>query len=702
MTTQLDPYVSESVNIDPRTLGTEMLLLNYPEKNSAPRSDMTHKQLMQAMLLKGGEQPFQFTGWESIFGEYEFDKTRRTQDAEVLAVIPKYRSVSGMHQINENPTLTVIYLGLDDRKIHYFNVDAYTKCSDGYGYYNKTMNRHMLSEGRFLPKETVLSTSPIHDGNAYGLGINVNAAYISLPETIDDAILISQSVADRMESRAIHTMTIRVSPGQHPLNLYGDENEFKFFPDIGEVVNEDGIVCGFRTPSDSTFMSDTLDSELCRPHYMHDMLYRAPPGSVVLDVDCYMNKCKVPKHLYTQIEKYTEADNIYFRQIVEVYKKYKLKNAISPAFSTLVTKAISRLSAAGIPLRDIPFKSNTKLVSKDTAIDFLQIDITYTHPIDTTLGFKITGRDGNKGVVCSIWPDEDMPVDDFGIRAGICIDPCSPFNRMNPGQLYEQFINRVSEFVRRELVKTRSYEYLMDYFRMINPKYSELVSSLHPTVEKQQKFIQGAIDKGIYLNILPALKTITPKLILDLNAKYQPTLTPVTYTLTHSDGTTERIRTKKPVCIGSKYLYLLYKMPEAAAAGISYINQYRTPVRPSSAARHLSPISQTPLRFGEDEIRIMTAATDPVTVMRWMCLHANSPVGVDKMIEAQLTADKPSRIDRIDISNEELVTTNTIVGIVHHMFATLGIDSRNVATRGMTKSTRTKYFKDLKGLAQTE
>ena len=38
---------------------------------------------------------------------------------------------------------------------------------------------------------------------------------------------------------------------------------------------------------------------------------------------------------------------------------------------------------------------------------------------------------GNKGVVSTIWKDEDMPVDDFGIRAEIIMNSSAVFNRIS-------------------------------------------------------------------------------------------------------------------------------------------------------------------------------------------------------------------------------------------------------------------------------
>jgi hypothetical protein len=58
-----------------------------------------------------------------------------------------------------------------------------------------------------------------------------------------------------------------------------------------------------------------------------------------------------------------------------------------------------------------------------------------------------------------------------------------------------------------------------------------------------------------------------------------------------------------------------------------------------------------------------------------MCLQGNSPNGVDATIEELLTNPYPTRINRIPISNSDLLNSNTIVLLFRHMMATIGLGS---------------------------
>ena len=280
-----------------------------------------------------------------------------------------------------------------------------------------------------------------------------------------------------------------------------------------------------------------------------------------------------------------------------------------------------------------------------------------------------------------------MPVDDYGIRADYIIDPITIVNRMNPGQLYDHFINRTSVFVARQMedfIDTDDkISYVLEYINYINPNYAKLIADRLVTESDKELFIDRIRSDGIYLVIPPFLNTMTPELMLFLEEKYKSHATPVEYNLRDENGNLiRRVRTMCPAAIGSKYVYLLYKLPNCKSPGVGYINQYKTPDRPSALAKHRSLVGQTPLRLGEDENRNLTMVVGSETTSRLMNIHANSSEGVDKLVNDLLTLDKPSKLNHVDISNDQLTNTNHIIHITKHMFATIGIDAVNTTIGG--------------------
>lgn len=291
-------------------------------------------------------------------------------------------------------------------------------------------------------------------------------------------------------------------------------------------------------------------------------------------------------------------------------------------------------------------------------------------------------------MICRIAEDEDMPTDDYGFRADLVVDPGSVISRMNTGQLNMQAINRISEFVRRRLEHVfadnpkKAAELLLDYYNDINPNYAKLVRQVRNTDAKLIDHVKWSIENGVHLNIPPFLETFYDKegeesIFLRLMKKWEVEISPVTYTVRGDAGGDRTARSEQPVCIGSKYMFLLCKLPEPSSPGVARTSHHGIPMKTPSDARSSSAISANPTRFGEDEFRILDSDVDSVENFRLMCLQSASPEGVDRAINSLLHAANPTQLDRITISTEELRDTNAVLGMWDHMMSTEGIDTRN-------------------------
>ncbi len=680
------PYLN-NVNVDTRALGLHVPLSPFAMQVSSVRLDMMAGHMSQAMVLKGSNFSYLFSGSEHNLGQYEYSETQREQPGMVVAVIPKYPPVmASSMRISNNPMLTVLYVGDNDKKLHVMDVRSYTLGSDGFGYKNVWVNTHLLRPGEYIPQETTLVTSPSHKDGCYCYGLEANVAYMTMEGTIEDAVIVSRSFADKAETQELHQHTITIDINEHPLDLYGDGVDIKFLPDIGDVVRQDGLLAAFRKEDTEGFLANTTPEALRVPQLMHDTCYFAPPGAEILDLDfAVARNAKAPAHLYRQVTKYTDAIKLYWKGIVEAYQRFKHQNPsaqLSQPVNRLVTTAINRLIAAGESVPGMARRPKVKLIGKNgRPIEFIQVTITYMTRRPCSLGFKMAGRDGHKGVICQIVDDADMPVDDYGIRADVVIAPDSVIARMNSGQLYEQAINRTSEFVRRRLLQhvatepDVAWDLLVDWYCDVNPNYAALVTAEYSDATDRLAHLKAAIQGGIHIHVPPGLETINMALIRHIKTKWKVPISPVTFTQRDIDGTLiGTFRTKRNVCIGSKYVLVLSKIPEASAPGVGYVNQYRTPMKPPPFDRIRHPIRQTPIRYGEDEWRIAKMdVKDPAEIMRVMCLQANSQKGLDALIERLLTDQHPSQIERVDISNDALMRSNTILRLFTHMFATTGI-----------------------------
>jgi len=392
--------LNSDLTVRPEFLGLQTLLSPFAAHSSAQRLTMFSSHSAQSLVIEGSEQPRCMTGYESIFGQYEFSKCRVTQDMVIRKVIPKFNpSAFKDTAINNIPSWTVIYTG-EDGMVHCMDVNTYTLLHDGFGYLNKMLclQEERLHPGNFIPKGTRLTTSPSHDGASWKMGTNANVIYLGEWSATEDACAISRSLAEKGTNLAILQTKLSIGVDDIPLNKYGDSTNYKCFPNIGEQVNPDGILIGLRPNNESTFVSDMLPSRLTEAELIHDELHRAPPGSTVIDVDVYINKPVMDKikdrddSIYKQFLDIQKAHEYYYNSVLDAYKELCTKDGEnlpwSPEFNTLVVKCAC-------------LSSNKKFVSKyiklfdaRDPVEFITVVITYAYRRKITLGSKLSDRCG--------------------------------------------------------------------------------------------------------------------------------------------------------------------------------------------------------------------------------------------------------------------------------------------------------------------
>lgn len=392
------PYLS-NVKVPVQLMGLASLLNPFLDKISAQRSEMWSGHLPQAQTIMGSEHPRIYSGYESIVGEYEHDTTVRDQDIQITKVIPRFVVDHGMYPVKVNPGYTIVYRGTQDNKIGYFHLNKHTTRSSEYGYANTWLNISQMNEGNFIPKEMKLCTSPSHEGNKYKMGTNLKVAFMSLPQVTKDAFVISESAAEKLTAVGYEKIAFKILPDQIPLDLYGNEDEYKFFPDVGEHVRDDGIICALRTPTADTFVSDMTKENLGRVQPLHDTVFCAPAGAEIVDVDIIVNrKCKVktPKEIFNQAQKYRSLINGYCTKVWEAYQDAVNKNLeITPAFNSLVTRCITSLLADNIRIPGYAKRAEIILTKKKEPIEFIYVTLTYRYLRRPQRGFKISDRMGS-------------------------------------------------------------------------------------------------------------------------------------------------------------------------------------------------------------------------------------------------------------------------------------------------------------------
>lgn len=666
---------TSDLNVPLELMGIPAFLSPMLHKVSTGRATMFSAHAAQAMVIDGAETPLISSGLEPKVGEYEFNKSARDQDVQIKELVPKFASNMSRGLTTHNPMITMVYLGAKDNLIGYVDIPSYTELGDGFGYINKKLNRHLLVKDSYIEQETKFVSAPNHDGNLYNLGVNATVCYMPDWNVTEDAFVLSDTLAKKMTHTVINTLNLSLNTNDIPLNLYGNEDEYKIFPDIGETVRDDGCIIALRNHDTSSLLSDITAESLRTLEPLHDEMHVAPPGAEIIDVQVFTHQRKYPKilkdELYVQLMEYQQQHILYYETIVNIYDKYlKLGYKFTPGFTNLATRCNMLChSRAGRQM---------VLMNKKEPVEFINLKITWAISRNVDKGFKISDRVGSKGVISEIRKAEDMPITADGIRADILISGESPFNRLNDGQYTEQFINYVSEVVRsriKNMPVNEAYDYVLRYVNLVRPIYGEYLESV--TRDNKEEFIEAVHENGIYFIIPPFCKNIVPatlkRIAEELDIRHQK----ISYASYDKHGNRVVHEIEEPGIIGSKYIYLLGKIPIDSVNCIEYgyVSQFGLPIKPGSRTiKTQSLIGSTPCRYGEDETMILCMSTKAETVKRMYGIYATSSEAANMLQYELLTAPNPSNIEHINMSTKEIIDSDISIALLKHQLAEAGYE----------------------------
>ena len=269
----------QKVKVDnPNHMLGKGLMMPFAASNSGSRKLMFGTQLEHRLPLLNPEVPFIQTGYENEFGKYSSSFVTVDENCNVIGIVPKY-SWLPKHQyfifvLKENGILDVI-----ERK-------EYKHVTENYGYLYNNEYLDSLSAGDKIAKGTPIQKSKSFDEfNNRMDGCNMLTVYSACEETMEDAIIVSESAAKKLASPLVKKVTVVINDNNIPLNLYGNINNYKSFPDIGEeTVNS--ILCGLRIEKKEECLFSQSYSRL-RELAISDERYTV--SGRVVDIDVYCN-----------------------------------------------------------------------------------------------------------------------------------------------------------------------------------------------------------------------------------------------------------------------------------------------------------------------------------------------------------------------------------------------------------------------------
>lgn len=564
----------------------------WVDVNSGPRKVMFAGHLPQALVISGSEERYWQTGTEARFGEYSFS-VKAPSDIEILRVIDRFPRSRTIGSTITNPQRIAIYVDhkAPGRPIGCLDLRDYSLEHQYFGFqFNKTSHFHRISKGAMFEEGTEFLTSPsIKQGGGYGYGLNLMFANMSHPAVSEDGILISESALKKMSFNMIETRTASWGQNRYGLNLFGDpraedpRKRYKIFKDVGERIRPDGLLMATREFDERLAVCSMgiHDTRMLDMTYDEKLYTRSGDGTII-DVMVYHDNRSLPNGMNDQVEYYKDLTDRFYREILEEYNiQYKARRG-----EMFLTDEFHRLVLEACAMTDYDIGDVVQKLYHKAPIDDWRVEFKIQYTVLPNIGNKATGCAGDKGVVCHVLPDNEMPRNEFGVQVEVVMSPESPFNRQNFGGLYEPYFNQVTrEFlvtVRNSIeigadaqpTQKQIQEDMPKQQRAYDKVWSDLVrlyEILSPTMYDHYGSNEFDSDekRALHLSWLlrfPCIHILSPthnmtawrEAVEACEAEFPPRVGPVQY----RDYSGEWVWTEEDVEIGHKYFMLLEKISD--------------------------------------------------------------------------------------------------------------------------------------------
>ena len=628
----------------------------FPGYISSPRLAMFCGHIGQSLVVEGSTINRLSTGVAREYAKNIHD-VRFPCNSKVLKIIHKYPETLGADSVKENPLTTIIYENSESdlREVGILNLERFHCIHQYFGFrYKHREEIRMVQPDACIPKDTIIATSPSiteHGDYKYGLGAQV--AMMSVPPVIEDGIIVSKSFAKRCTTKGYGIRTVSWGRNAMPLNLYGNDDIYKIFPEIGEHVAPSGLLFASRGFEEHLAVPLLSKKALQTLDFFDKPVY-ATPGAKIVDIIVLKGnkeKSYLPSGMDEQCRSYHRRARAYYGHILGEYFRLK-KNAermgkafaISPEFHRLVVEAMAIQQQGDGRNYVVPTYGRQPL-------DEWMVQIIFEYDIVPTIGFKLTGMHGDKGVICDVWEDEDMPLDASGNRAEIIMDSQSTIKRMNPSRLYEQYINasgRATAMQLKAMAAVSSiqqmWEYLLGFYSIVSPRMYNAVKKYVVTEREIRHHIETVVKDGHYLH----MPTDNPVCMVDVVRALEQHYPAVNGPVSYRGRSGRMVTTKKNIIIGEMYMLVLEKIGNTwNSVSSAKLQLFGIPAKMGPGDKYSTPGRHNPVRIlGESEGRLVAAVCGG-DVVADILDQTNNPVAHRMIVENILHAETPTAIDTV-------------------------------------------------------
>jgi hypothetical protein len=264
------------------------------------------------MQLENSETPIIMTGFENQFGELSSSFIRAERNYIVKDKISKFGNDPKLADCN----YWLICLDPTNGIVDAIERIDYRHISESYGYRLDTKYIDRLGIDDRISQGTPIIKAKSFDsaGNKCD-GVNLTTVYMALAHTTEDPIVISESAAKKFTSPLFGSTTLQINDNDILLNMYGDNEHYKTFPDIGEDING-GLLCSIRRERKDDEALYTQSWDRLRESMISDDRYTL--NGKVIDINVYCNNIeKLESSIYNQqIAKYYHMQSEFCHRVI--------------------------------------------------------------------------------------------------------------------------------------------------------------------------------------------------------------------------------------------------------------------------------------------------------------------------------------------------------------------------------------------------
>lgn len=672
---------------------------------SSPRSAMTAQHFCSRASILKPEKPIVMSGIEYELGNVVND-IRAEENSILLGSVLRYAGNGVFSSIPE----MLLFLEFERNGnlfIDCLSVPTYMTNDTVYGYdLTPVESIYNLYVGkRYNEGEVIAKTNSLMADGSYGYGINANVVHMSHPSCSEDQYVMSESFAKRICYTTIQKRVIFIDKNHLPLNLNGDDVNYKFLPDIGQKTLKDGLLCAYRKRNDLDNIIDMSNKSLKRCSQFFDRLTYVPIDSEVIDIKVTknnFNKRDLSNKIYGQLDFYADLGNVFYTNIVSQYNSImeSKRRLYGDNVSIRTTPRLHNLLREAKMRTEASVNNKVKLTQRKQPIEHFRVEVFTRAVVVPNKGVKLMSRHADKGVAI-VLPDHMMPVDKNGVRAEIITDDTSTGSRMNIGRTYEYDLGAFSRDNKHRLIsylKSRygdmSVDSLID--RMDNEAMnyiSGVLLKMYSIVNEDMFNFANSFAKEEWVNHIREVLNDNITLWCKIDGKsavdiirdlWESDIAPLNDRITYVDSYGVTVSPQQPITIGNSYTMVNYKNgQQMSAVASAECNNFGFPVKSGSEQKNSTPFPRTPIRggTGETENRILVAHTSAQFVAEMVDCNSN-PIVHKAVATHFLTAQFPTRDLIVVDRNIHPYGGNRALQMLEHIFVAGGSQLANTEEEG--------------------